>query len=115
MLASPATGATVSRTTNFVWTSFSGGVHELDCVSGAMPTSAAPDVSLYTADTSATWPDLSVAQIAFPSGRSYACTVVGLGAFASLDAAVGPTGLAAAAIPDSRRSYGPATLVTMTP
>ncbi len=105
---SPLPSATATAATRFRWTTFAGGVYELDLESGQIPTAAAPNVYIYTAETGAAWPDLSVESIPFPAGSIYACTLVGLGVFASLDQAAGPAGIAAAIVPDLRRSYLPA-------
>jgi hypothetical protein len=107
--------ATANAATRFSWTTFEGGVYELDLESAELPTAAAPNVYVYTADTATTWPDLSAEGIPFPAGNTYGCTIVGLGVFASLDDATGPAGIGAAIPADLRRSYLPATSIGFSP
>jgi hypothetical protein len=49
------------------------------------------------------------------AGSTYACTLVRHGVFASLDQAAGPAGIAAAIVPDLRRSYLPAMSIAFAP
>jgi hypothetical protein len=103
-LTSPKPETTVTPATQFEWTAFDGGVYELNLSSG-QSAAATPNIHLYTAARSVTWPDLSAAAIAFPLDAAYTCTIAGLGPFASLDDLVGPAGSAAAFTPELRRSY----------
>jgi hypothetical protein len=113
-LETPANGATVDSATTFTWTNFDSGVFELDLVSGDMPTASAPNVYVYTAARSTTWPNLSAENVPSPSGP-YACTLVGLGVFSSIDQLTGPTGFAAAFSLEFRRSSYPAISVDFVP
>jgi hypothetical protein len=102
---SPAAGTTVRPTTTLAWTAFDRGVYRLDLVSGQFPTAAAPNVYVYSAARSTTWPDLSSVNVPFPAEAEYAFSIVGLGVFASIDELAGPTGFASAITPEYRQSY----------
>jgi hypothetical protein len=102
---SPPADTTVRPTTTLAWTAFDRGVYRLDLVSGRLPTAAAPNIDVYTAATSTTWPDLSSVNVPFPAEAEYALSIVGLGVFASIDELAGPRGFASAVIPEYRQSY----------
>jgi hypothetical protein len=110
---SPAANTTVSPTTTFAWTAFDGGVYELDLVSGQLPSAAAPNIYLYTAATSTTWPDLTAASVSYPADAEYACTIVGLGVYASIDELTGSAGFAAPVVKEFRQSHLPAMNVSV--
>jgi hypothetical protein len=93
-LVAPAAGATASPTTVFSWTPFDGGVHVLSLVTES-PSQATPNLYVYTAAASATWPDLGARGMTFPDAAAYQWAVAGLGPFASIDDALGPEGLGA--------------------
>jgi hypothetical protein len=105
--------ASVTASTRFTWSTFHSGLYELDLISGPNPTATTPNVVVYTADTSATWPDLAARQVRFAPGTRYSCTVVGVGVFKSMDELVGDAGLAAPVIPELRRSSYGARSVTL--
>jgi hypothetical protein len=104
-LTSPRAGSRVTPTTTLAWTAFEGGVYRLDLSSGSFGTAAAPNVSVYSAARSMTWPNLSAADVPFPADAEYAFGIVGLGVFASIDDLAGPAGFASAAPPEYRQSY----------
>lgn len=104
-LTSPPPGSTVHPATMLAWTAFDGGVYRLDLKSGQLPTASAPNISVYTASRSVTWPDSSAAEVPFPAIADYALGIVGLGVFASIDDLAGPSGFASAAPRDYRQSY----------
>jgi len=102
---SPAADTAVRPTTTLAWTAFDRGVYRLDLVSGRLPTAAAPNIYVYTAAMSTTWPDLASVNVPFPAEAEYALSIVGLGVFASIDELAGPRGFASAVVPEYRQSY----------
>ena len=102
-LVTPAPGTTITMETKFSWTPFIGGVHllELEAVS---PATDSPDIYVYTSATSAGWPDLSMLGVAFPVGVAYRVTLVGLGVYDTIDAALGSDGIGAIAPAEARRA-----------
>jgi hypothetical protein len=111
-LTSPAPKTTVTPATTFSWTLFDGGVYELQLIAKP-PSGSTPEIHVYTAARSMKWPDLSAAYVRFPAEADYECSVVGLGAFASIDELVGPAGIGAPIQPDFRRSYLPGVQISV--
>jgi hypothetical protein len=106
-LLTPAQGGDVGPDTPFVWTSFDGGIHALQLVS-AFPSARAPSITVFTAESTAPWPALSSAGIAFPAGSAYQAIVLGMAPFSTIDDALGPTGFAAVIRTETRTSYSAA-------
>jgi hypothetical protein len=108
-LAEPAPHARFEAGTRFAWSRFAGGVHVLR-LEVTVPKAAAPNVTLYTAETSATWPsvDLAAIDVSFPAACTvYTVTAGGLGPYASIDEAVGAGGLGARAPLEARVGWSP--------
>ena len=70
---SPTEGAAVSKDTALAWTSFNNGITVLE-LEGDPPSTAMPNVDVYTAGTSAGWPDLTAAGVPFPAAAAYRCS-----------------------------------------
>jgi hypothetical protein len=101
-LLNPVDGATVMTDTQFSWTPFDTGVYALDLVSW-YPGTAAPSIQVFTADTTAIWPDLSSVGVSLPVGARYRCTIGGRGPYATMDDALGPDGIGAPFAAERRR------------
>jgi hypothetical protein len=94
-LQSPAPGSSLRPETTFSWSASDGAVFELE-LRDTSPTATDPAIDLYTTDTSATWPDLHVLGIGFPTGSaSYHVKIAARGPYATLDDALGPEGMGA--------------------
>jgi hypothetical protein len=101
----PADLAVWSKRLRFAWTPVDHGVYRLELSVGT-PTPQTPSVDVYTAETTATWPDLSPLGVALPNGSAeYRVGIVGLGPYASMDEATGSAGLGAIAPKESRASF----------
>jgi hypothetical protein len=112
-LSSPADGASVTRTTEFSWSAFDGGIYMLQ-LSGNPEGAGMPRMDVFTHDVRTGWPDLSGVGVSFPGGANYLCSVGGLGPYASMDDALGPAGVAAPFPAETRKSYsGTIHLTTM--
>jgi hypothetical protein len=90
----PADSATIASDTEFTWRAFDGGIHRLALVA-RVPSSEAPSVFLFTADTRARFSDFSGLVDPFPARATYDYSLAGYGRFESLDAAISEDGLAA--------------------
>ena len=113
-LTMPPAGAMISENAAFVWSAFEGGVHGLALEPDfAQPTD--PAFYLYTAGTSATWPDSTADGIPLPLAATYHCTIEGLGPYPTMDEAFGQGGLGAIAPREMRRSAAPPVDVTFSP
>ena len=110
----PTAGAQISAADQFSWTSFASGVHVLELEADA-PTTAAPSINIYTAETSAMWPDLSAANIVFPHGATYHVSVLGAAPYGSMDEALGPQGIGATVPVERRMSRSAAVSVATSP
>ena len=92
-------GEPLTPTTRFEWTRYAGGIHVLR-FRPRWQTPDRPEITVFTAGTSAVWPDLKAVGIAFPTLETgYDSLVIGKGPFVDLDAAVGPAGLGAPSSP----------------
>jgi hypothetical protein len=90
-LAEPMAGTIVDDTTLFSWSAFAGGVHRFE-LRPRYATAATPDISVYTAATETTFPDLAPLGLSFPTNTGYVVTITGIGPAASLDEALDPSG-----------------------
>jgi hypothetical protein len=106
MLTAPAPGY-FSATTTFSWSAFDGGVYHLALIANP-PQNIRPSVHVFTADMSATWPDLSALDVAFPTLSGYTATIEGVGPYATMDDAVGPDGIGVISPTELRQSSAPA-------
>lgn len=110
--ASPASGAVLRPSTTFAWSAGERGVSALTCEVWS-PKPDYPNVTLYTAARSTTFPDLSAVGVRFPALRrafpegnaAYKCRVGLLQPYATMDEATGPDGVAAASPKDHRQSF----------
>ena len=103
-VSSPADGAMVTKDTPLSWAGVDRGVYLLQFAPLA-ESAVTPRIDVFTAGTSAIWPDLTVAGVAFPSETNYEWTVGAFGPFASIDDALGPQGIGAPLPTEIRRSY----------
>jgi len=83
---------TISRDTQFGWTAFEGGIHQLTLHCGGDPEN--PNVFVYTTATRTPWPDLRAVDVAFPKvGQMCHVSVTGLGPYQGMDEAFSPEGI----------------------
>jgi hypothetical protein len=105
-LVRPPAGATVTPGDTFLWSAFDGGVHGL-ALEPDFAQATIPAMYIYTAGTTAAWPDLTGQGVPFPAEATYHCTIVGLGPYATMDDAFGKRGWAPSRPPNcdgARRS-----------
>jgi hypothetical protein len=114
-LSTPANGDVASSSTQFAWTRFENGVHELRLFS-EKASRASPWIVIHTWQTTATWPDLRPFGISFPEATTdYRCAVGGRGPFASIDEAVVPHGLTASEHIIERLSFSTSVVLRISP
>jgi hypothetical protein len=84
---SPAWDTPATPGMRFSWSPHPGAVYRLMLATvGGKPTAAFPQVDIYTAKTTASWPDLSAVGVAFPTGLTYyGVTIAALGPHSSID------------------------------
>lgn len=102
--SAPASGAQLTRGSPFSWQGGGQGIYLLELIANE-PSPAAPAVDVYTAAPSATLPDTRAYGIELPSGAAYRAIVAGLEPYASMDEAMGSTGLGALVPKNRRVSY----------
>jgi hypothetical protein len=100
-----AGGKTIfAPTSRASWTRFEGGVQML-AFEAQFSSTAHPSVYIFTEETSAGWPDLTALGILFPADFvDYDIGITGFGPYASLDQALAPDGIGAAALSDRYRA-----------
>jgi hypothetical protein len=103
VLSAPAEGAPLAVGTSFEWSSPVSGVSFVELVPDALADDA-PIISLFTAQTKVTLPDLALLDIALVNAVDYRASVVSLGQYPSLDAATTPDSLPAIVPPETRTS-----------
>jgi hypothetical protein len=90
----PGADASVTRGMRFSWSPVAGAVYALELAPEGDPSHAAPEIELYTAETSAIWPELGDLGVEFPTAlNTYRVTVSALGPHHTVDelaAARGP-------------------------
>lgn len=111
-LLAPSDGDVIDETTPFRWSAFEAGIHCLELRPAGGPSPTTPAVTVFTADTEAVLPPLSSLDVTFPEGAAYTVDVIGLGPYASVDAALGPDGIGALIAVETRRSTSSAVEVT---
>ena len=89
---SPAWDTPATPGMRFSWTSQPSAVYRLMLTTvGRKPTTAFPQIDIYTARTTASWPDLSAVGVAFPLGLIYYGVTIGaLGPHRSIDDLAAP-------------------------
>jgi hypothetical protein len=95
-LEAPPKGSPLTADTTFSWSRTPDAIHALDLTPSRLPTPYHPHVTLYTAATSAKWPDTRALGIPFPKGAAtYKVRVVARGPYRTVDEAAGKEGMAA--------------------
>jgi hypothetical protein len=93
-----------TKDTRFAWTPFDHGIYRL-ALEDKFPTPDNPSVDVYTAETTAVWPDLSALGLIFPKGSAeYYVKILGLGPYSTMDDATGVEGIGAFAPGEMRGS-----------
>jgi hypothetical protein len=93
----PHADGTVVRGMRFSWSPVADAVYLLELAPEGDPSHAAPEIELYTAHTSATWPELGDLGVEFPSAlNTYTATVNALGPHRTLDELAAARDLSAA-------------------
>jgi hypothetical protein len=88
--AQPADAAKdVTRTTEFSWSSFTNGVHQLLLQEDKSENQTPYTVTIYTSGTQTTLPDLSAFGMDLPANTEFTWQVQGVGPVASLDTLIG--------------------------
>ncbi|ATB39529.1 hypothetical protein CYFUS_004973 [Cystobacter fuscus] len=88
--AQPADAAKdVTRTTEFSWSPFAGGVHVLTLQEDKSKNQTPYTVTLYTSGTQTTLPDLSAFGMDLPANTEFTWKIQGFGPAASMDALIG--------------------------
>lgn len=103
VLSVPAEGGPLAVGTSFEWSSAVSGVSLVELVPDALAGDA-PIISLFTAKTQATLPDLALLDIDLVNAVDYRASVVSLGQYPSLDAATSPDSLPAIIPAETRTS-----------
>jgi hypothetical protein len=86
VFAEPAAETTVTRGLRFSWSAVPDAIYVLELAPEVDASRAAPKIAVYTALTSATWPDLRDLGVQFPSElNTYRATVSALGPHRTLD------------------------------
>ena len=111
-LITPPENAMISTTSTISWSAFDGGIHLLTFDPGAV--AGHPAIRVNTSNTAMSLADVIPPGINLPPTGAYACTVGGLGPFASIDEAVGPAGLATLIPKETRKSFADPRRVTIT-
>jgi hypothetical protein len=114
VLEEPLADATVDGGTAFVWSVVNDQVTQLELWPGT-PTQSSPAISIFTASSRATWPDLAALDVSPPKAGAYTVRVIGFGRYSSIGHALGPDGIGAIIPIESRRSSAPAIEVTLEP
>jgi hypothetical protein len=113
LFSGPSDGTTIAKDAEFAWSSFDDGIYMLQ-LNAQLESAASPRIDVFTVENKAVWPDLSGIGAVFPAAAAYQCFVVGLGPYASMDEALGLTGLGAPFPVETRRSYSTMVGVTTT-
>jgi hypothetical protein len=110
----PTPRSTIDVNTQFSWTPFPEGIYEI-ALGAAEPSSASPNIYIFTTGSAISWSDLLAVGVDFPRGASYTLQVGGLGRYQGIDDAVGPSGIGAFIPTEARRSFAPSIELTTAP